>query len=81
MIGVIKKEQKDSIQDVQQLAMMVEPVITQKLGMDLQLVVNLVKSRKGILKSGANNYFRLIIIKSKSSRITDTKFVSLQLTG
>ena len=41
MIGVIKKEQKDSIQDVQQLAMMVEPAITQKLGMDLQLVVYL----------------------------------------
>ena len=81
MIGVIKKEQKDSIQDVQQLAMMVEPVITQKLGMDLQLVVNQVKLRKGILKSGANNYFQLIIGKSKSSRITNIKFVSLQHTG
>ena len=35
-------EQLGNIQDVKELAIMVEHVITLKLGMDLQLVVNLV---------------------------------------
>ena len=61
-IGAIKKEQKGSIQDVQQLAMMVELVITQKLGMDLLLVVNQeaqgMQGGMSLLQNGVDNYFQ-----------------------
>ena len=58
MSGVFKKAQINSIPDAKQLAKMVEPVITQQLGMDLQLVVILLKISM-ILRVGANNYFLL----------------------
>ena len=41
MIGVINMEQKNSTQNVQMQVKMEEPVITQQLGMGLQLVVGL----------------------------------------
>ena len=59
MSGVFKKAQINSIPDAKQLAKMVEPVITQQLGMDLQLVVALVNIHFMILRVGANNYFLL----------------------
>ena len=58
MSGVFKKAQINSIPDAKQLAKMVEPVITQQLGMDLQLVVILLNISM-ILRVGANNYFLL----------------------
>ena len=62
-------EQWGNIQDVKELAIMVEHVIIQKLGMELQLVVNLVVGwckdwqvvLQDVLKvvlNGANNYFQ-----------------------
>ena len=59
MSGVFKKAQINSIPDAKQLAKMVEPVITQQLGMDLQLVVALQNIQIMILRVGANNYFLL----------------------
>ena len=59
MSGVFKKAQINSIPDAKQLAKMVEPVITQQLGMDLQLVVALRNMEVLILQVGANNYFLL----------------------
>ena len=41
MIGVINMEQISSTQNVQMQVKMEEPVITQQLGMGLQLVVSL----------------------------------------
>ena len=60
MSGVFKKAQINSIPDVKQLAKMVEPVITQQLGMDLQHgMVILLNINSMILRVGANNYFLL----------------------
>ena len=59
MSGVFKKAQINSIPDAKQLAKMVEPVITQQLGMDLQLVVDLQNIQIMILQVGASNYFLL----------------------
>ena len=50
-------EQRSNIQDVKELAIMVEHVIIQKLGMELQLVVNL-GAIWAMALNGANNYFQ-----------------------
>ena len=57
MIGVINMEQISSTQNVKMQVKMEEPVITQQLGMDLQLVVDLQNIQIMILQVGANNYF------------------------
>ena len=59
MIGVFKKERKNSTRDVKRQAKMEEPVISQQLGMDLQLVVILINMATTIFLIGAYNYFLL----------------------